>query len=237
MTTIHDLSDLKTQFYALMENYPTVYANYKVTPKLPSVMQDHDKIESGLTSLHRRMFAFQAGVEKELDQHETTVTGLTSKNAKLNAMLARKNSSLESKDALMRTNATVHEPFTTINGLSQLSGCILDSAGNPTNCPCVEAGSSSCSGKCKESCPVTTNQISLVAEAKSIEKSAYMYSIGRIVYLLTGITIISYFIFQTVGSPNSIILADVKIKAEQLKNNLTEKAESFDNKPLQQLQQ
>ena len=230
MMTINDLSDLKTHFYALMENYPTVYANYKVNPNLPSAMKDSDKIESGLTSLYRRMFTFQAGVEKELDQDETTVNELTSENSKLNAMLARKNSSLDSKDALMTTNAKVREPFTTINGLSQLSGCILDSAGNPTNCPCVEAGSSSCSGKCQESCPVTMNKISLVAEAKSIEKSAYMYSIGRIVYLLMGIMIISYFIFQTVGSPDSVILADAKIKVEQLKNNLTEKTESYENK-------
>lgn len=192
------LSDLKTQFYALMENYPTVYANYQVNPNLPSVMKDHDKIESGLTSLHRRMFTFQAGVENELGQYETTVNDLTSENVKLNTMLARKDASLDHKRAIMTTKTAVQESF--VSGLGDQS---------PSSTPS----------------PV---KISLVAEAKSIEKSGYVHSIARIVYLLTGIVIISYFIFQTVGSPDSIILADAKIKAEQIKNDLTEKAQSIE---------
>ena len=71
------------------------------------------------------------------------------------------------------------------------------------------------------------NQISMVSEVRSIEKTAYAYSIGRIVYLSLGIMIISYFTFQTVGGPNSTILADAKLKADQLKTALTEKAESM----------
>ena len=59
-------------------------------------------------------------------------------------------------------------------------------------------------------------QISIVEEAKSIEKTAYMYSIARIVYLLAGIVVVSYFVLQTVAGPDSAILADAKTKAEQL---------------------
>lgn len=198
MTTA-ELSDIKTQFYSLMENYPTAYANYKVNPDLPSAADAYQRIESTLTALHRRMFAFQAGVEKELDERENTVNALTSENAKLNAILAKQTASLDRKHALMTTNTTVYEQFTTLNGLPQLSGCILDSSGNPTNCPCVEAGSSRCSGKCNESCPANMNNISMVDEVKSIEQTTYLYSIMRIIYLLLGIGLISYFIYKMVG--------------------------------------
>jgi hypothetical protein len=67
MTDINELSDIKTQFYAIAEKYPAVYANYKANPNLPSAMKDHDKMESTLTALYRRMFAFQAGVEKGME--------------------------------------------------------------------------------------------------------------------------------------------------------------------------
>ena len=197
-----ELTDVKTQFYALMENYPTVYANYKVNPDLPSAADAYNQLEAKLTSLYRRMFTFQAGVEKELDQRETTVNDLTGKNAKLNAMLAKQIVSLDSKEALMTTNTTVYEPFTTISGLSQLPGCTLDSSGKPTNCPCVDSNAR-CPASCKEACPATTNQISMVAEAKSIEKTTYLYSILRIVYLLLGIGLISFFIYKMVGPASS----------------------------------
>jgi hypothetical protein len=59
-------------------------------------------------------------------------------------------------------------------------------------------------------------QISMVEEAKTIERTAYMYSIARIVYLLAGIVVVSYFVLQTVAGPDSAILADAKTKAEQL---------------------
>lgn len=197
-TATNDLSDIKTHFYALMEPYSTVYANYKVNPNLPSAADAYNQMEANLTSLHRRMFAFQAGVETELGQHEDTVNDLTNENSKLNAMLARKGGSLDSKYTLMTPKAAVQESFVTVTG----------SLGDPDATP-------------------SPNQISMVSEVRSIEKTAYKYSIGRIVYLSLGIMIISYFIFQTVGGPNSTILADAKIKADQLKNTLTEKAESM----------
>lgn len=196
-TTIatNELSDIKIHFYALMEPYSTVYANYKVNPNLPSAADAYNKMEANLTSLYRRMFTFQAGVENELGQHEDTVNDLTNENSKLNAMLARKGGSLKSKHAAMVPKAAIQESFT-VTGLGD----------PPTPSP---------------------NQISLASEARSIEKTAYKYSIGRIVYLSLGILIVSYFIFQTVGDPNSTILADAKLKADQLKTTLTEKAESM----------
>ena len=195
--TAKELSDIKTQFYALMENYPTVYANYKVNPDLPSAADAYNKLEANLQSLYRRMFVFQSGLEKEMDQREATVNVLTNENAKLNAILAKQTASLNRKDALMTTNTTVYESFTTMSGLPQLPACMLDSSGNPTNCPCVDS-TASCPASCN-SCPATTNQISMVAEAKSIEKTTYLYSILRIIYLLLGIGLISYFIYKMVG--------------------------------------
>jgi len=188
-TVTNDLSDIKTQFYAIMEPYSTVYANYKVNPNLPSAADAYNKMEAHLTSLYRRMFAFQAGVEKDLGQHEDTVNDLTNENSKLNAMLARNAGLLNSKQT---PKVTVRESFT---------GSLED---QPIPSP---------------------NQISLASEARSIEKTAYAYSIGRIVYLSLGIMIVSYFVFQTVGGPDSTILADAKIKADQLKNTITENAE------------
>jgi hypothetical protein len=199
MTATNELSDIKTQFYAIMEPYSTVYANYKVNPNLPSAADAYNQMEANLVSLYRRMFTFQAGVENELGQHEDTVNDLTNENSKLNVMLARNDGSLDSKYMLMTTpKAVVQESFVTVTG----------SLGDPVATP-------------------SPNQISLVSEARSIEKTAYMYSIGRIIYLSLGILIISYFVFQTVSDPNSTILADAKSTADQLKNNITEKAESM----------
>jgi hypothetical protein len=204
---VNELSDIRTHFYTTVERYPAVHANHNANPHLPSAMKDHDKMEANLTALHRRMFAFQAGVEKELDQHESAMNAHTNDNVRLNSMLAKRTANIDSSDALIK------EPFT----VRQLPGCSLDPSGNPINCPCVDPYESSCSSKCK-SCPATTNQISMVEEAKTIERTAYMYSIARIVYLLVGIVVVSYFVLQTVGGPDSTILADAKMKADQLRN-------------------
>jgi hypothetical protein len=177
-TATATLDDLKTQFYAIMEQYPTVYANFKVSPDLPSARDAHDKTEAKLTALYRRMFSFQADVETAAEQHEEAVNKLTSKNAKLNAIVARQGSALNSKNSFM--TATYKESF--------INGGLGDDDG-PTPSP---------------------NQISLVAEAKSIEKATYIYAIGRIIYLTLGIMMITYFILQTVGAPDSTILSDVK---------------------------
>lgn len=204
MTPINELTDIKTQFYGSMENYPKVYANYKVNPSLPSATDDYKNLETNLTSLDNQMFKFQTRIEKELDEREATVNTLTSKNAKLNAMLAKQTSSLDSQDALM-----VQEPFGTMN-MYQLPGC---NAGK-TNCPCVDENGN-CPTSCSK-CYATPNQISMVDEAKSIEKTTYLYSIMRIIYLLLGIGLISYFIYKMVGptpSPSSADAAyDAKIR-------------------------
>lgn len=209
MTTIedtNDLSDIKTHFYAIVEKYPAVYANYKANPNLPSAMVNHDKMESKLTALYRRMFALQGKVEAEMDQHETNLNELTNTNVKLNAMLAKRRANLDSSDVII----SLREPFT----VRQLPGC----NSGYSNCPCVDPNESSCSSKCKEACPATANQISMVAEARDIKKTTYTYSIARIVYLVVGIAVISYFILQTVGS--GTMLEDAKLKAEQLKNKV-----------------
>jgi len=175
------LDDLKTQFYAIMEQYPTVYANFKVNPDLPSARDAHDKTEAQLTALYRRMFSFQAEVETAEEQHEDAVNHLTSENSKLNALLARRGSTINRKNAFM--TATFKESF--ING-----GLGDDDAGSSATPSAI--------------------QISLVAEAKSIEKTSYIYAISRIVYLSLGIMMITYFILQTVGAPDSTILSDAK---------------------------
>lgn len=185
--TANELSDIKTQFYAIVENYPAIYANYKANPNLPSAMNDHDQMESKLTSLYRRMFAFQAAVEKELEQHENALNQLTNDNLNLNATLAKTNASLQGKNAMIAKNDTLQNSVM-VSGLG-------------------------------DDLPV---QISIVEEAKSIEKTAYMYSIARIVYLLIGIAIVSYFVLKTVRgigsstSPNANpILDNARMKNEQ----------------------
>lgn len=188
MTDMAELSDIKTQFYASVEKYPAVYANYKANPNLPSAMKDHDKMESTLTALYRRMFAFQAGVEKGMEQLETRLNESTNDNAKLNAILAKKVASIDGQDAMIVKRAPVRESFV-VSGLGD----------SPS--------------------PV---EISLVDEARSIEKTAYAYSIARIMYLVVGIVVVSYFILQTVGDPDSTILTDAKIKAEHLRNTMSQ---------------
>ena len=221
--TTEMLTDIKTQFHAIMENYPTVYANFKATPDLPSARDAHDKTDAALTSLYRRMFAFQAAVEKELNENEETVGQLTTEGAQLNAKVARRTSIVNGRNAMMtptNANAIVIESF--VSGLAeQLPGCnALDASGNATNCPCVLPGQNACYSGCGNQCPATAIQLSLVSEVRDIEKRAYIYAIFRIIYLVVGIAAVSYFIFQTVGSPDSAVLEDAKIKAEQLKTGI-----------------
>jgi hypothetical protein len=212
--TQSELDDIKTQFYAIMENYPTVYANFKANPSLPTARDAHDKTDAALTSLHRRMFTFQSALERALDENETAVGQLTVQGARLNAKVARRTAVLNNKNAMMESPNVV-ESFVT----RQLPGCILDASGNPINCPCVEAGANTCSKSCS-TCPASSTQLSLVAEARDIEKRQYIYAIFRIIYLVVGIAMVSYFVAQTVGSPDSTIIDDAKNKAEQLKQNI-----------------
>ena len=233
-----ELNDIKTQFYAIMEDYPTMYANFKVSPDLPSVRDKHDKTDAALTSLHRRMFTFKAALEKELDQNEDTMVNLSAKGAQLNARTARRTAILDNKTTMLppsnsganasasaSPNIVVLEPF--VSGLgNQLQGCNFNASGVATNCPCVEAGQNKCSTKCKN-CPASANQLSLVAAAHDIEKKAYIYAIFRIIYLIIGICTVSYFVYQTVEGPDSTILEDAKAKADQLKTEMTNKTSNL----------
>jgi len=224
-----ELADIKTQFYAIMENYPALYANSKMTPNLPSVMDAREKTDAALTSLHNRMFTFRANVEKQLDDDEDVMAQLAKRGAQLNAKIARRTAIINSKDATIsqapstnalvqasNTNTPVIESF--VNRATQLPGC--NDAQNPTNCPCVGHGYNTCHDVCrnKNTCPATADQISLVSEAQDIEKRAYIYAISRIVYLFVGIAMVSFFVFQTVRSPDSTILNDAKLKTAQITN-------------------
>jgi len=226
-----ELADIKTQFYAIMENYPALYANSKMTPNLPSVMDAREKTDAALTSLHNRMFTFRANVEKQLEDDEDVMAQLAKRGAQLNAKIARRTAIINSKDATIsqapstnalvqasNTNTPVIESF--VNGATQLPGCNLDASGNATkgNCPCVMPGSNTCNTACGAKCPATVDQISLVSEAQDIEKRAYIYAISRIVYLFVGIAMVSFFVFQTVRSPDSTILNDAKLKTAQITN-------------------
>jgi len=192
-TDDRELDDIKTQFHLIMENYPAVYANFKLNPHLPSAMSAHDKMESKLTALYRRMFAHQAAVDKQLEEHESVLNDLTNENSKLNTTLAKREMSLASTKTIMpnRMPMPLKESFDTITGLA--------GAGNDAPTPV---------------------QISMVDDAKNIEKFVYYYSIARIIYLLVGIGIVSYFIFQTIGDPESAVLADAKNKVAQLKDTV-----------------
>jgi len=219
IATSAQLDDIRTHFYAIMENYPTIYANFKANPDLPSARDAHDKTDAALTALHHRMFVFQSALEKAQDDTESELGQLTVEGARLHAMLARRTAVLNNKNAMMVPSQV--ESFVT----RQLPGCNMtkDASGNlvPANCPCVEAGASTCSASCTSGCPASSNQLSLVAEARDIEKREYIYAISRIIYLVIGIAIVSYFIAQTVGSPDSTLLEDAKLKADQLKTTLT----------------
>jgi len=236
--TQRELDDIKTQFYAIMEDYPKMYANFKMTPDLPSAREARDKTDAALSSLHSRMFTFKAAMEQKQDENEETMAQLAQKGARLNAMLARKTAILNNKDQTMattpltvasNTKVTVMEPFS-MSGLrsTQLPGCVLDSStNNPTNCPCVMAGESVCASKCNiqkdpsNKCPPSDATRSLVVEAANIEKRAYIHAVCRIIYLIIAICIVVYFIFQTVGSADSTILYDARMKTDQLKTGLT----------------
>jgi len=227
IATSAQLDDIRTHFYAIMENYPTIYANFKANPDLPSARDAHAKTDAALTALHHRMFAFQSAIEKALDENESAVGQLTVEGARLNAMVARRTAVLNNKDAMMvppQNKSIVLESFVT----RQLPGCKMmkdpkddtKMVVDPTSCPCVEAGASTCSASCP-SCPASSTQLSLVAEARDIEKRQYIYAIFRIIYLVVGIAMVSYFVYQTVGSPDSTLLDDAKLKADQLKTKLS----------------
>ena len=199
-----ELDDIKNQFHLIMERYPEVYANYKMNPHLPSAMSAHDKMESRLTALYRRMFAYQASIDKQMEENDSGLQNLTVQNSNLNTMLARKELNLASTNETKSKKKIVRMPLR--EGFETITGLAGDDAPTP-------------------------NQISMVDDARAIEKSAYYYSIARIVYLLAGISVVSYFIFKRVGAPDSTILADAKMKVDELKNKVVQPAEVNTNPP------
>ncbi len=236
--TQRELDDIKTQFYAIMEDYPKIHANFKMSPDLPSAREARDKTDAALSSLHNRMFAFKAAMEKRQDENEETMAQIAKKGAQLNAMLARKTAILNNKDQTMAampltaaasTRVTVMEPFISMSGLSGLSKQLPGCNSDMSNCPCVKPGQSTCASECNDKgktdpnkkCPSFDANRSLVVEAANMEKRAYIHAVCRIIYLIIAICIVSYFIFQTVGSADSTILYDARMKADQLKTGLT----------------
>ena len=57
-----------------------------------------------------------------------------------------------------------------------------------------------------------------MVESASIAKRAYIHAVCRIIYLLIGICVVSYFIYQLVRSPDSVVLNDARVKTAQLAN-------------------
>jgi hypothetical protein len=204
----HELADIKMQFYVLMEKYPQTYANFKMTPNLPSARDAHDRMDAELTKLYGRMFLFRGTMEKRQNDNEAAIAKLARESAGLNAEFEERTASLNSKNALMS-----QMPFTVgsgrdvsvIEAFTQLPGCKSDH----TNCPCVESEQTTCSASCENKCP-NTNERSLVVESASIAKRAYIHAVCRILYLLIGICVVSYFIYQLVRSPDSVVLNDAR---------------------------
>lgn len=214
-----ELNDIKMQFYALMEKYPQTYANFKMTPNLPSARDAHDRMNAELTKLYGRMFLFRGIMEKKQNDNEAAIANFARESTGLNTEFEERTASLNSKNALMSqmpftvgsgSDVSVIESFTTIR---QLPGCNSDKS----NCPCVEAGQTTCSSSCPN-CPPSASQRSLVAESANISKRAYIHAVCRIIYLLIGVCIVSYFIYQLVRSPDSVVLNDARVKTAQLAN-------------------
>ena len=209
-----ELADIKMQFYVLMEKYPQTYANFKMTPNLPSARDAHDRMDAELTKLYSRMFLFRGTMEKKQNDNEAAIAKLARESVGLNAEFEERTASLNSKNALMSqmpftvgsgSDVSVIESFTTTR---QLPGCNTSGSGT-RGCPCVDPGQTECSSLC-DNCPADANQRSLVTESASIAKRAYIHAVFRIIYLLIGICIVSYFIYQLVRSPDSVVLNDAR---------------------------
>ena len=226
----NELNDIKLQFYVLMEKYPQTYTNFKMTPNLPSARDAHDRMDAELTKLYSRMFLFRGTMEKKQNDNEAAIAKLAQESAGLNAEFEERTASLNSKNALMSqmpftvgsdSDVSVIESFTTFR---QLPGCNA----SRSNCPCVEPGQTECSSLCPN-CPADANQRSLVTESASIAKRAYIHAVCRIIYLLIGICIVSYFIYQLVRSPDSVVLNDARQFTNQTYDAVAARAREIPN--------
>ena len=224
-----ELNDIKMQFYVLMEKYPQTYSNFKMTPNLPSARDAHDRMDAELTKLYGRMFLFRGTMEKKQNDNEAAIAKLAQESAGLNAEFEERTASLNSKNALMSqmpftvgsgSDVSVIESFTS----RQLPGCNA----SRSNCPCVETEQTTCSAMCSN-CPANPNQRSLVVESASIAKRAYIYAVFRIIYLLIGICVVSYFIYQLVRSPDSVVLNDARQFTNQTYDAMAARAREIPN--------
>jgi hypothetical protein len=331
----HELNDIKMQFYALMEKYPQTYANFKMTPNLPSARDAHDRMDAELTKLYGRMFLFRGTMEKRQNDNEAAIAKLAQESAGLNAEFEERTASLNSKNALMsqmpftvgsgrdvsviesfanrQINVDVQGiatqyrtvgdatdiKFTTDQPLWYSQWCnsnttdtceatyrLVFSLGRMVTASDMEINTSLTpkerdegnDGKLRLTDPdirfkvlnlsghrikailqgkrqntdkwydidvppqyvapgnhiilfqgvntddkrtgnfkLTTTSVtsyiqdhSLVVESASIAKRAYIYAVFRIIYLLIGICVVSYFIYQLVRSPDSVVLNDAR---------------------------
>ena len=95
----------------------------------------------------------------------------------------------------------------------------LDSNGNRT-------------GNFKTTTTTTTSyiqDISLVTESANISKRAYIHAVFRIIYLLIGICVVSYFIYQLVRSPDSVVLNDARQFTNQTYDAVAARAREIPN--------
>jgi hypothetical protein len=191
-----ELNDIKLQFYVLMEKYPQTYANFKMTPNLPSARDAHDRMDAELTKLYSRMFLFRGIMEKKQNDNEAAIAKLAQESAGLNAEFEERTASLNSKNALMS-----QMPFT---------------VGSDSDVSVIESFT-------------TADQRSLVTESASIAKRAYIHAVFRIIYLLIGICVVSYFIYQLVRSPDSVVLNDARQFANQTYDAVAARAREIPN--------
>jgi len=321
-----ELNDIKMQFYVLMEKYPQTYANFKMTPNLPSARDAHDRMDAELTKLYGRMFLFRGTMEKKQNDNEAAIAKLAQESAGLNAEFEERTASLNSKNALMSQmpftvgsgrDVSVIEAFgnrpinvevlgiatqyinqgdvtgiqsTTDNplwyqNLVECNNCqyiyrLVFSLGSMVTASEMEINTMlpvrtdgktltdpdirfkvlnlsgyrikailqgrkqgetgwydidvppkyvdpdqhiilfqgvNNDGKRTGNFKLTTTSVtsyiqdhSLVVESASIVKRAYIYAVCRIIYLLIGICVVSYFIYQLVRSPDSVVLNDAR---------------------------
>jgi len=71
--------------------------------------------------------------------------------------------------------------------------------------------------------------LSLVTESASIAKRAYIHAVFRIIYLLIGICVVSYFIYQLVRSPDSVVLNDARAFTNKTYDAVAARAQEIPN--------
>lgn len=347
-----ELNDIKMQFYVLMEKYPQTYANFKMTPNLPSARDAHDRMDAELTKLYSRMFLFRGTMEKKQNDNEAAITKLARESAGLNAEFEERTASLNSKNALMSqmpftvgsgSDVSVIESFTNrpqkinvevlgiatqwktagdvkgiqnnnrdlgygkwcdatktdtceatyrlvflLGSMVTASDMLIDTSLTPNERDVGPSGNgrltdpdirfkvlnlsgyrikailqgrkqgetgwydiavpaqyvdtgeqiitfksdvSNKTGNFKTTTTVTSyiQELSLVTESANISKRAYIHAVCRIIYLLIGICVVSYFIYQLVRSPDSVVLNDARQFTNQTYDAVAARAREIPN--------